>query len=97
MGSGEPKDPKRFISYAKWAVAIAFTMWAASFCVEFNGPAVDNPPRFQEGELDVILGDDYRSKQDQKPARDTDWNEDRGPEPTSLDPGAYDDPRYEGP
>ena len=71
---------------AAWFIGICLFLWAASACVEFNGPAVDNPPRYQEGEFD----DDYRYRENQGPTGNVDINEDRGPEPSVEDKGAYD-------
>ena len=99
MGSGEPKDPKRFIRYAKWAVAIVFLMWAMMQCGVYVGAPGGTP-------ADMDWTPDPNKKSAQKTRREHENRVVPGPqrhdqrEDPALripDAGAYDDPRYEGP
>jgi hypothetical protein len=54
------RDGFRFVKYAGWAVAGVLFLWGfGSYCVNPDaGPAVDNPPNFQEGEFDDVVYDE---------------------------------------
>jgi hypothetical protein len=65
------------------SLSIAPTSWFST-PNGVRGPAVKDGPRYQD---DEPWGPDYVEYD--PPARDTDLNEKKGPEPTSPDAGAY--------